>query len=117
MFPEINQSEAGYIFHFSLGLISSTVSLGLVFSSVWLVLGHKVLEFTAKEANMHVIFMSAMLGLTEKWGVTLVECFLGMHKAFGFTPCSGGEGAGTTDTVVFLPEQLILSLLYNTLPV
>lgn len=117
MFPEINQSEAGCIFCFSFGLISSTVSLGLVFSSVWLVLGHKILEFTAKEANMHVIFMSAMLGVTERWGVTLVECFLGMHKAFGFAPCSGGEGARSTDTVVFLLEQLMLSLLYNTLPV
>lgn len=68
MFPEINQSEAGCIFRFSFGLISSTVSLGLVFSSVWLVLGHKILEFTAKEANMHVIFMSAMLGGHRKMG-------------------------------------------------
>lgn len=116
-FPEINQSEAGCIIRFSLGLISSTVSLGLVFSSVWLVLGHKILEFTAKEANMHVIFMSTVLGSRKGGGVTLVECFPGMSKAFGFTPCSGGKGARTTDTVVFLLEQLMLSLLYNTFPV
>lgn len=87
-----------------LGLISSTVSLGLVF---------KVLEFTAKEANMHAIFMSTVVGSQKARGVTVVECFFGMHKAFGFTPCSGGEGAQTSDTGVFLLEQLMLSLLFN----
>lgn len=70
IFPEIHQSEACCIFHFSLGLISSTVSLGLVFSSVWLVLGYKILEFTAKEANMHAIFMSTVVG-SQKGGGSL----------------------------------------------
>lgn len=62
---------------------------------------------------MHAIFMSTVVGSQKARGVTVVECFLGMHKAFGFTPCSGGEGAQTSDTVVFLLEQLMLSLLFN----